>query len=66
MTRLFASGENDGMAARLRDRGWTVHETAVAETDAVYGRDLTDPFDANTNATGEPPWLETSFLEGTR
>ncbi len=67
MTQLLASGENDDIGAVLRDRGWNVRETPVADLAASYARDLTDPFAATEDAGApQPPWLETRFLQGSR
>jgi hypothetical protein len=66
MTRLLASGENGDIGAALRDRGWSIIESPVADLAVSYGRDLSDPFGANPGSSMEPPWLETSFLQGTR
>jgi methyltransferase (TIGR00027 family) len=67
MTQLLASGENNAIGTVLRDRGWHIRETPVADLAVSYARDLTDPFGAPEDAgAAEPPWLETCFLEATR
>lgn len=67
MTQLLASGENNDIGMGLRDRGWNIRETPVADLALSYARDLTDPFAATEDAgSPEPLWLETRFLQGTR
>ncbi len=67
MTQLLANGENHDIGRVLRDRGWNIRETPVADLAAFYGRDLTDPLgETGDESPPEPPWLETRFLQGTR
>jgi hypothetical protein len=67
MAQLLASGEYHDIERVLRDRGWNIRETPVADLAVFYGRDLTDPLgETGDQSPAEPPWLETRFLQGTR
>jgi methyltransferase (TIGR00027 family) len=50
--------------AFLVGRGWSVGEEDVSDVAARYGRDLSDPFHADTAAG--PPWMHTLFLTARR
>lgn len=66
MHNLIASGEASLLDA-LSQRGWHAEERPVAALAASYARDLSDPFaTASSDAGGEPPWLDTTFITARR
>ena len=58
---IQAGGESP--ADRLARSGWEVEERSTSELAQHYGRDLTNPFGADS---GGPPWLDTVFVTAKR
>ena len=52
-------------SGELRRRGVDAAQPAAFLAEGLLAY-LSDPFGANPGSSMEPPWLETSFLQGTR